>query len=181
MNQGEAREGPFGFLSRRLLLKLGLGGAGALLAGAGGLFALRGGAPPVSGLRVLSDHGYRTLRALARTHLPRSGPFAAGADDFDLARRFDEFLADEPEENIRDLRRALTLVEFGPLLFERRLRTFSNLDPAEQLEHWRAWNTDDPLLRRQVAFAFRKFFNLVFFDQEAVWPHIAYDGPSVGT
>jgi hypothetical protein len=96
----------------------------------------------------------------------------------ELARAFDEFLAGEPAANVRDLERALTLIELGPLIFDRRLTTFSNLAPDEQLEHWQAWITSDTLLRRQAALAFRKFFNLVFFDQPGVWPHIGYGGPS---
>jgi len=173
--------GPFGFLSRRRLLKYGLlGGSVLLMGGAGGLLSLRGFAPEVRGLRILSAHEYRTLTALARTHLPAGGAFPTGAKDFDIARQFDDFLADEPEDNIRDLKRALMLLEFGPVLFERKAKTFSNLSPKEQLRHWESWMLSPMLLRRQVSTAFRKFISLVFYDLEKVWPHIGYPGPALG-
>jgi hypothetical protein len=166
-------------LSRRRFLKLGLAGGGLALAGGGGLAALRGCAPPVEGLRLLSAHQYRTLSALARAHIPRGGPFELGAEDFDVARMFDDFLADEPEENIRDLGLALNLVELGPLVFERRLTTFSRLSREEQTDHWTSWMVSDRLLQRRAALAFRKFISLVFYDQPAVWPHIGYGGPDL--
>src|ERR1035437_1822852 len=55
----------FSILSRRRLLKLGLGAGGALLMGGGGLLALRGSAPPVTGLRILTEQQYRTSWSLA--------------------------------------------------------------------------------------------------------------------
>lgn len=156
-------------------------GAFVLMGGAGGLLALRGAAPEVTGLRILTDHEYRTLAALARTHLPAGGPFPEGADDLDLARAFDAFLADEPQENVRDLKRALLLVEYGPVVFDRTASTFSHLDDAARLAHWQGWMASPVLIRRQVALAFRKFLALVFFDQERIWPHLGYPGPSFFT
>ena len=169
----------FGFLSRRRLLKLGLGAGALLVGGAGGLLALRGSAPEVEGLRVLGAQEHRTLAHLARTHLPPGGAFPEGADEAGLARAFDGWLADEPAANIADLRAALMLVELGPVLFDGRMRTFSNLSDGEREVHWRGWIESDLLLRRQASVAFRKFFSLVFFDRESVWPHIGYPGPSL--
>lgn len=169
---------PFSFLSRRRFLQWGFAGA-ALVAGAGGgLLALRGRAPAVSGLRVLSAHEYRTLCGIARAHLPRAGAFTQGADDFDLARRFDEFLADEPVENIKDLKLALGLFEYGPLWCERRVKTFSNLTEDEQTRHWERWVYHGSTLQRQIAAAFRKFLALAFYDNESVWAEIGYGGPA---
>ncbi len=170
-------DGPFAFLSRRAFLKAGLVGGGVVLGAGAGLWAIRGSAPDVSGLRVLSAHRYRTLTALAHTHLPGGGPFAQGADCSAIARAFDGFLADEPQENVRNLEAALTLLEFGPLLFDHRLTTFSNLSEAERLAHWQGWMVSERLLRRQVALAFRKFLSLVFYDQPSIWPAIGYPGP----
>lgn len=171
--------GSFGFLSRRRLLKGALGGGALVLMGGGSLVWLRGTAPRVSGLAALSDHEYRTLAAVADAHLPVVGPFAVGAAQADLARAFDAYLADEPAENVGDLRRALVLVEYGPLMFDATARTFSNLDAETRLAHWQSWFESDLLIRRQVAVAFRKFFCLVFYDRPDVWPHIGYPGPSL--
>lgn len=168
----------FTFVSRRTFLKIGLGAGGLVLAGGGGLLALRGSAPEVKGLKVLSNQAYRTLANLARTDLPEGGPFPPGADDVHLARAFDAYLADEPANNVKDLGHALTLVELGPILFGDHLATFSHLSPADRLTYFRGWATSDLLLKRQASVAFRKFFGLVFYDKPVVWPHIGYPGPS---
>jgi hypothetical protein len=179
-NEESAREGLFTFLSRRRFLKVSLIAGGAILGvGGGGLLALRGRAPKVDGLRVLDAHEYRTLQSLVEVMLPKTQAIPIDVAPMDLPRAFDAFLADEPEQNVKDLQKALVLIEFGPLAFEKRLTTFSRLDVSERTAHWNEWSLSDNLLRRQVSIAMRKFFNLVYFDREEVWPYIGYPGPSM--
>ena len=176
------RDDRFGFsvLSRRRWLELSIGVGVMVAGGFGGSAALRGAAPDVPGLRALTAREFQTLAALARALFPAGGPVPVSADDLALARAFDGFLADEPEWNRADLEKALLLVELGPLLFERRFTTFPRLSPVEALAHFeRVWAEGESVLRRQVALAFRKFFALVFYDDERVWPHIGYPGPSL--
>ncbi len=180
-SEQNAREGLFGFLSRRRFLKASLVAGGALLgAGGGGLLLLRGRAPKVDGLKVLDAHEYQTVKNLVEIMFPRTDAIPVDADSMDLPRAFDDFLTGEPEHNVKDLKKALVLIEFGPLVFDRQVSTFSRLDPEARLRHWDAWATSDTLLRRQVSVAMRKFFNLVFFDHESVWGSIGYPGPSMG-
>lgn len=168
----------FAVVSRRRFLRGALAAGGVLLAaGGGGLLALRGSAPSVPGLRVLSDHEYQTFARLALALFPPGGAFSIGADRVDLARAFDAYLADEPEYNVRDLRRALTWLEYGPALYEHRATTFSRLSDVEGLAHFEGWAASDDPLRRQIALAFRKFVSLVFYDTPEVWASIGYDGP----
>ncbi len=169
----------FSFLRRRTLLKLTVGAIAALGAGAGGLVALRGSAPAIEKLRILTAQEYRTLVNITRAQLPRGGPFPTGAEDLDIARTFDAFLADEGPQNQADLKTALMLVEYGPVVFDASMSTFSNLDDAARDVHWRSWCESDVLLRRQVATAFRKFVLLVSFDKPEMWPPIGYAGPSL--
>ena len=169
----------FSFLRRRTFLKLGVGALAVVGAGTAGLVGLRGAAPSIAGLRTLSAHEHRTLLHIARAQLPSGGAFAAGADELDIAKSFDAFLADEGPENQSDLKTALALVEYGPVLFAGSLTTFSHLDDAAREAHWRSWVESDVLLRRQVATAFRKFVLLVGFDRPEVWPAIGYAGPSL--
>ena len=172
-------EGLFAFLSRRRFLKASLVAGGAVLGLAGGgLLLLRGRAPSVDGLRVLDDHEYQTLRSLVEVMFPRTDAIPVDVTTMDLPRAFDGFLADEPEHSVSDLQKALVLVELGPLIYDRRLSTFSRLDPAERALHWESWGSSDDILRRQVNVAMRMFFYLVFFDREDVWPFIGYGGPS---
>lgn len=178
--ESSSGEGLFSFLSRRRFLKASLVAGGAILGiGGGGLLALRGRAPSVSGLRVLDDHEYQTLRSLVEVMLPKTDAIPLDATSMDLPRAFDEFLSNEPDHNVKDLQKALVLIEFGPLVFDKRVATFSRLPPEERTAHWASWATSDNILRRQVSIAMRKFFNLVYFDHEAVWPYIGYPGPSL--
>ena len=166
----------FSFLRRRTFLKLGLVGLAGLGAAAGGLVSMRGSAPPVAGLSVLDAHRFATMLAIAEAQLPLEG--VAGAADR-LARMFDGFLQGEPAENVADLRTALLLVDYGPLLFEGRFVAFSKLALDERRRHWRNWMESELALRRQVSLAFRKFLHVVFFDDPTVWPKIGYPGPSL--
>ncbi len=111
--------------------------------------------------------------------LPKTDAIPVDPGSMDLPRAFDEFLSNEPEQNVKDLQKALVLVEFGPLVFDKRVTTFSRLPEDERSAHWASWGSSDNLLRRQVSIAMRKFFNLVYFDHEAVWPYIGYPGPSL--
>ncbi len=164
--------------SRRRFVVAALAGVGAAGAAGGGLLALRGAAPPVEGLKVLSGQAYRTFSAIAAAHLPAGGAFAAGAAEFELARLFDGYLADQPADEQREALAALHLVEFGPLLFERRWATFSQLAPADQLAHWRGWARARAQVRREIYSGFAKFIGMAFYDRPEVWPHIGYPGPS---
>ena len=165
-------------ISRRRFLGA-LAAAGATLFGAGvGLRLLRGFAPDVRGLRFLDDSEHRTMARLAEAILPRGGPFEEGAEDVDLARRFDDFLADEPPWIQSDVRNALLLLEYGPVIFERRRHTFSNLPADERLAHFQRWRESDRLEQRQASMALTKFMSMVFYDDPRVWASIRYPGPS---
>lgn len=166
--------GGFSVVSRRRALKIGLGVLAAIAAPLGGMVALRGCAPHVEGLRCLSDHEHRTLEALATALFPEGGAFPIGAAGIGLARVFDGFLADEDEDRRADLKKALLLLEYGPVVYERRMVTFSHLAEPERLAHFERWSESDDLVRRQVAVAFRKFLATVFYDRPEVWPHIGY-------
>lgn len=175
---GQDRFG-FAVVSRRRWLRWTLGGALAIAGTAGGWRAFRGRAPRIDGLARLSAREFATLEALARALFPSGGTPAPGADELELARAFDRFLADEPPWNQADLTKALFLLEIGPLVFERRFTTFTRLASDDALVHLeRVWVQGPSLLRRQVAFAFRKFMALVYYDSEPVWSGIGYPGPS---
>lgn len=125
----------------------------------------------------LSAHEHRTARALFEACFPDDGAFPVGGSQIDLAAAFDVFLSDEPSFIQRDLKRALLLLEYGPLLFARRLITFSALSAEERFLHFESWSTSASEVQRQVATALRRFASLVFYDTPAVWGHIGYDGP----
>ena len=162
----------FAVLSRRRFLRWTLGAGAAVVAGGAGLAALRGRAPSVAGLQVLGAHEYRTLARLAEALYP-----LAAADELDMARAFDRVGDVAAADALRDLLRALFLLGPGPVLFERRLSTFSHLTREERVAHFEAWAASDSLLRRQVSVAFRRFLAITYYDRPAAWSRIGYDGP----
>ncbi len=163
--------------TRRRFLRWGLGGAGVLVAGASGLLTLRGCAPEVAGLQCLTDHEFRTFEAVASAIIPRGGPFPEGAADMKIGHAFDAYLADEPAAQVGDVKKALLLVDYGPLLFEGRFTTFSRMDEAERVEHWAGWSSSRLAVRRQASAAFRKFVTMVFYDRPEMWARVNYPGP----
>lgn len=165
-------------MRRRQLLVGALGVAGLFVVGGpAGLVGLRGCAPRVLGLRCLTSNEHRTIESLATAMFPAGGAFALGAGGLDLARMFDGFLADEPEDRQSDLKTALLVFEYGPVLFDRKLVTFSNLSEDERLAHYEAWQASDDPVRRQVAVGLRKFLATVFYDRPEAWPGIGYALP----
>ncbi|HHH29977.1 MAG TPA: hypothetical protein ENK57_16755 [Polyangiaceae bacterium] len=168
---------PFEFLARRRFLKWSLGVSGLVLGGGSAAylsyFRL---APRVRGLRALSDAQHQTLRGLVTTIC---GP-AAERERTHVADAFDAFLADEPPHIRSDLTAALTWIELGPGLYDRRWRSFSELTQREREVHFESWMHSDDPTRRKVATAFRKFVNLVCYDMVGTWGRIHYPGPVTG-
>lgn len=122
-------------------------------------------------LQALSVREFGTVRSLVGALFPETGP------DLDLARVFDGFLADEPEWTRSDLKRALLLLEYGPLVFDGRCTTFSQLTPAERIAHFESWAGAAEVSRRQVTVALRKFFSVAYYDRPEAWSVVGYDGP----
>lgn len=71
----------------------------------------------------------------------------------------------------------LRLVEWGPLLFERRLARFSGLDAAGRDAALQGWMTSGLALRRIGFFALRNLALLGYWSQDETWPLIGYAGP----
>jgi len=173
----EGRANAFARLTRRRAFKLLLAAPGGLLAlGGAGAIWLRGCPPDVTGLSLLSDREARTLEAIASVLFPPVEGFDAGLARGDLARAFDGFLADEPAENVSGLRRALLLMEAGPLVYDHGITPFSRLPAAQRQAHFESWMTSDELLRRVVAAAFRRFLSLVVYDRPETWAYLGYRG-----
>ena len=117
----------------------------------------RGGVPLLEAHTRIVTHDIRAAADVLRPVYNASAGddgYVSLAVDPDLARAFDAFLADEPEWNRDDLKKGLLLLEYGPVIFEGRLSTFSQLGAAERLAHFERWGQGG-LLRRQLALASR--------------------------
>ena len=167
----------FSVIRRRRFLKWGLGAGGVLLGGgATAYLSLFGLAPNAGPLRVLSDREHRTLRNLVTTIC---GPMAQ-RERRSIADAFDRWLADEPPNVIEDLKNAITWLELGPVLYDGRWTSFSDLSHGARVRHFFSWMVSDDLMRHQGPTAFRKVVNLVCYGTPASWPRIHSPGPVRG-
>jgi len=71
----------------------------------------------------------------------------------------------------------LRLVEWGPLLFDRRLARFTTLDAAGRDDALRGWMTSGLALRRIGFYALRNMALLGYWSQDETWPLVGYAGP----
>ena len=71
----------------------------------------------------------------------------------------------------------LRLVEWGPLLFERRFARFTQLDAAAQDASLAGWMRSSLALRRKGFYALRNLSLLGYWSQDETWPLVRYAGP----
>lgn len=166
-------------LTRRSLLALGAGGAGLLAVGGVGLALRRGEiAPAPAGLRVLDDHAYAVLAAVAVRMLRADGALPAPRE-LGIPALVDAHLstlhpADQGEVilGLRLLDNALT-----GLVFDGRPRPFTACDGATQDAVIAAWSGSTLLLRRKVIKALRGLIVATYWGHPEVYAAASYPGP----
>lgn len=104
-------------LSRRRLLRLGLG-AGVVVVGAAGVagWGLVGHQAPRMGLKVLSDTEARVTLAVADAYFPTGNPFGRAAVDVDVVGVLDAYIGELFPRERRALRALLRGLEAWPRL-----------------------------------------------------------------
>jgi hypothetical protein len=106
---------------------------------------------------------------------PSGGPTAA---ETRVARRIDRELSFADERLVAQVRAALWVLEWGPLV-ELRLRRFTRLEPQAQDEFLQGCLGSSWRLQRD-AFLGLRFLCLFFhYTDDRTWPSIGYGGPWV--
>lgn len=165
---------------RRRTVLFGLGGA-ALLAAGGAALTL------TSGYRLGPDDvpvactvkELVIVRAIVEAVLPADGDLPGGLD-LGVAQRIDEELWSMPPTLRDDLRSALAVLEYWPLLkgWGGRL---TRLEPAARAEILAAAMASGPRPVAQAASALKQMCHLFYYASEGPWAAIGYDGPWVKT
>jgi hypothetical protein len=168
----------FGVIRRRRFVRVALTGATLSVGGYAALRAIGGSAPQVTGLHALSDRHAKTVRAIADTLFPLTG----GVVQSDVLERlvfdFDHTVQRMTPDLASQLKLGIMYVELAPVLLDRRMHSFSQLDQAQREQHWRKhWELTDDDLRRAVGGSFRRLMSLLCYDMPSVWPRIHYPGP----
>ena len=73
----------------------------------------------------------------------------------------------------------LILFQWGPPLFQLKLKTFTSLTPQERDEYLQGWVTSRSDTRRLAFRALKNLSMLGYYSQDATWKGIHYDGPWV--
>lgn len=166
-------------ISRRSLIRYGLGGSLFLLAGGTGL-ALRPSRlrAPTAELRALDEKSFSVLAAVVDRLLPPRPGFPSPAE-LRLAERIDAFLAAGDPSVAAEFRQALLLLENGlaGFVLDGRATPFTRLSPEEQDRALDAWRTSAWSFRRMVYRALHGLCMAVYFACPEAQPGTGYPGP----
>jgi hypothetical protein len=172
---------PLPHVSRRGFLKAGAATTAALIGGGTLAGCLTGSAPPgligSERLQVLTEREFATLVALADRVITQAEG-TPSARETRAARRVDRELVFSDGLLTADVRAALSLIEYGPLL-DLRLGRFTRLAPTEQDAYLQSCAASTWKLRRN-AYNGLRFLCLFFYYSDArTWRSIGYDGAMV--
>lgn len=181
MSERGAKTGKNGEVSRRGVLKAGLLGTAAAIAGGVGLGlrATRLIAPPGDGLQVLSVKEYAVLVAIAERICPAPADGSPGATQLDVARLVDRRLA-TLERDAQDGVKILLMVFENALtgaLFGERLAPFTQLDGEAQDRILAQWRASTVAFRRTAFGAFNALVGTTYFGEAVTWGRLGYGGP----
>jgi gluconate 2-dehydrogenase subunit 3-like protein len=165
-------------LTRRRVLSFGLGGA-VLLACGGALGSLSTGyaLAPGDAAIGLTVQQLAIVRALVEALFPADGDLPAGLD-LGLHQRIDREVWASSDVLRSDLRSAVSLLEYAPLLYGFGHR-FTRLDPPAREAAVRALLDRGPKPVVQAVVALKQLCSLLYYAHPSTWPAVGYDGPWV--
>ena len=166
-------------LSRRSILKYGLGGAVALMVGGTGLaFQSTKMIEPAIPLKSLSQREFSVLHAVAEVMLPKQGRFPA-ASELQVAEQVDELLSGMHPGIVAELRQALLLVEnaLASAVFDQHFRPFTQQPLEVQHEILESWRQSRLALRRTVFQALNGICAGVYYASPVIFSAVGYGGP----
>lgn len=133
-----------------------------------------GSAPPAAPPGKPNPRDRERLGAVVGALAPSGGPFPAGAAETGLAEELWTYFCSLHPRGASGLRLVLAAIEYGPILFEGRLRTFTRLDPAERERSLAGWETSRLAVRRQLVESLKLIAGLHFYGQPEVQRSIGY-------
>ena len=163
-------------ITRRTVLKFGLGGAAALAVSAAvPLPALAG--PPSGDLQVLSARELQVLEAIAERVAPGGDGFPP-ASELGVAALIDQTLVQLDPGDAEDLRSAIRLFDspLTLLLVSGSARAFTRLSAAEQDAFLESWRTGSDL-QRKVFKAVHGLCATAYWSNPRIYEGVGYPGP----
>lgn len=162
-------------VSRRSFL--GLVGSGAALGSIASLRALPAAAKQAGAGAFFTDGERAILTHVVERMLDGGDPAAPAVRATRTIETIDALCAGLDPSATAPLPALLRLVEWGPILFDRRLARFTSLDDAGRDASLHGWMTSGIALRRIGFYALRNLALLGYWSQDETWPLIGYAGP----
>jgi len=172
---------PLGLLSRRSFLRYSAVTAGLLAVSRLRLTppAIASQPAAVAGLHVLTPQQGEVLTVIVeRMVFTGTGNMPAVRDTGAIATIDQALLQLDPTVQSQ-VGWLLTLFQWGPPLFQLKLKTFTSLTPEERDDYLRDWATSRSDTRRLAFRALKNLSMLGYYSQDATWKGIHYDGPWV--
>ncbi len=153
-------------LTRRTLLKAGIGFGVVAVAAGGGARWLVSDRPSAPGRVALSAREAGVVQALAEAHFPPGNVLGVSAADVDVVDGADRYVASLLPEDRRLLRALLTAFDQWPRVSLSSTSTFSALPVDERVRELAAFEGSPRLERRLIASLLRTLVGMPFFEDE---------------
>lgn len=166
-------------ISRRTLIRYGLGGACLLGIGGAGLALQPTRIRTPSGrLRALDERTFSILAAVADRIAPSGNGFPTAAS-LGVAENIDALLVRSDPALVDEVKQLLLLLENGlaGLVFDGRIRTFTSLSPEDQDAVLLAWRRSSLSLRRTGYKALHGLCAAAYYASPEVYERLGYPGP----
>lgn len=169
---------PFGMLSRRSFLRYTAVTTGLLAMSRLRLApALAGQSAPPTGLHVLTPRQADVLTAIVERITFTGSDTMPAARNTQAIVTIDQALLQLDPAVQSQVGWLLTMFQWGPPLFQLKLRTFTALTPEAQDSYLQDWATSRSSTRRLAFRALKNLSMLGYYSQDATWKGIHYDGP----
>lgn len=166
-------------LTRRQVIRFGIGGAALLALGGVGLSLQRTvSRTPRAALQSLSEREFSILAAVADRIAPGGGAFPS-AWDARVPEKLDALFATMHPGAVDELKQALALLENAAagLLLDGRTSTFTGSSPSQQDEILEGWRTSALQVRRTGFKALNGLVGATYWSSSDVFSAVGYPGP----
>lgn len=130
-----------------------------------------------TGLRIFSERQAEVLTAVVERMVDSGDPSMPAVRQTRAIEIIDWTLTHTDEAVQSQLGWLLTLFQYGPLLFDGRLSSFTSLSPEDKDDYIRGWASSRFETRRLAFRALKNLSMLGYYADDATWRGIHYDGP----
>jgi hypothetical protein len=168
---------PFAALSRRSFLRYAAVTAGLLAVSRLRVASTLAAPAAASGLRALTPHQGEVLTAIVERMVFTGADNMPAVRDTRAVETIDQALLQLDPAVQTQVGWLLTLFQWGPPLFQFKLKTFTSLTPEERDSYLQDWADSRSDTRRLAFRALKNLSMLGYYSQDATWKGIHYDGP----